>query len=171
MFKWSLHLFITQSSHLSFAIGIMPFLWAVILSIYDAVSTIPGFLSKPLSVYIVSRVVASLAMHFSSYWDVGTISSGILSLKSFLFPPLISHSSPPAPPLWNSDPAAFTDACSVCFSTQEQPSLSSLFLASFTSLAPAYALSNSQGLSLLQPKIHRLYVSHFFPKDLSILLP
>lgn len=36
-------------------------------------------------------------MRFSSYWDVHAISSGILSLKSFLFPPLISHSSPPPP--------------------------------------------------------------------------
>lgn len=34
-------------------------------------------------------------MHFSSYWDVCSITSGTLSLNSLLFPPLISRSSPP----------------------------------------------------------------------------
>lgn len=118
---------------------------------------------------LVSQAVTSSVMHFSFHWDMCSITTATVSLNS-AFSSINSSQYPlPVSPLWISDKAIFTDVCSVCFSTQEGPSLSYFFHLKHPSLLPTLSPTSSC-FHCCNLKFIVFIFPIFTPKDLRIFL-
>lgn len=165
------HLFFTQRPHTLFPACILCPLLAVVISLYlwGSIFKLQVFLSKPLRVSRLCQAVTSSVMHFSFHWDMCCITTAALSLNSAFSSINFSQYPLPISPLWISDKAIFTDVCSVCFSTQQRPSLSYFFHLTHPLLLPSLSPTSSC-FHCCNLKFIACIFPIFTPKDLRIFL-